>query len=130
MLHTNWDNLMMKWSGCQRWWEVPNDWKSFVKTAEGLCKRTQERDEDTKKRGFSLIEAEKFQNEAEEERQKNKMKERKKLRIWDPAWRNQMRIQILGDRNQYCELDEWKMEDQQSKVQSEGTEDTAHDGQN
>ena len=52
VVHTNWDNLMMKWSGCQRLWEVSNDRKSFVKTAEELCKRTLERDEDKEKRGF------------------------------------------------------------------------------
>ena len=95
VVHTNWVNLMMTWSGCQRWWEVPNDWKSFVKTAEGLGKRTLERDEDTKKRGFSLIEGAKFHHKAEGERKKNKMKQREKLRIWDPVWGNQMRFQIL-----------------------------------
>ena len=40
VVHTNCDDLMKKWSGCQRWWDVSNDWKSLVKTAEGLCKRT------------------------------------------------------------------------------------------
>ena len=34
VVHTNWDNLWMKWTGCQRWWEVSKDWKRFVKTAE------------------------------------------------------------------------------------------------
>ena len=53
VVHTNWDNLMMKWSGSQSWWEVSNDWKSFVKTAEDLRKRTLGRDEDKKKRSFS-----------------------------------------------------------------------------
>ena len=52
VVDTNWDNLMMKWSGIQRWWQVSNDWKSLVKTAEDLCKRTMERDEDKTKRGF------------------------------------------------------------------------------
>ena len=51
VVHTNWGNLMIRWSG---WWEVTSDWKSFAKTVEELCKRTLERDEDTKKRGFSL----------------------------------------------------------------------------
>ena len=101
VVHTIWDNLMMKWSGSQRWWDVSNDWKSFVQTAEDWCRRTLERDEDIKKKGFSLIGGEKrFQNKAEEERKKNKIKEREKQRIWDPAWGNQMRIQILGDSNQ------------------------------
>ena len=50
VVHTNWHNLMTKWSGSQRWWAVSNDWKSFVKTAEDLCKRTLERDEDKKER--------------------------------------------------------------------------------
>ena len=99
VVDTNWDNLMMKWSGIQRWWQVSNDWKSLVKTAEDLCKRTMERDEDKKKRGFSLIGREKVQIKAKEERKKNKVEERKKLRIWDPAWGNQMRIQFLEDSN-------------------------------
>ena len=97
VVHTNWDNLMMRWSGCQRWWEVSNDWKSFAKTAEELCKRTLERDEDKKKGGFSWTGREDVQNKAEEERKLKKMNAREKQRIWDPAWGNQMRIQILGD---------------------------------
>ena len=40
-----------------------------------------------------------FQNEDEAERRKKKLKERDKLRNWDPAWRNQLRVQILGDSN-------------------------------
>ena len=41
-----------------------------------------------------------------------------------------MRIQILDDGNQYCEVDEWKMEDQQTNDKSDGTKDTEHDRQN
>ena len=37
VVHTNWDNLLLKWSGNQRWWDVSKDWKSFVKTAKGFC---------------------------------------------------------------------------------------------
>ena len=70
-----------------------------MKTAEELCKRTLERDEDRKKRGFSLIGEEQFQNKAEEEKKKNMKKEREKQRIWDHAWGNEMRIQILGNAN-------------------------------
>ena len=54
VVHTNWDNLMMKWSGCQRWWRVSNDWTSCVKTAEKLCKRILKKEEDRKVKGFSL----------------------------------------------------------------------------
>ena len=87
MVHTNCDNLMMKWSGCQRRWDVSNDWKSLVKTAEGLCKRTLVKDEGKKRRRECPITGrEEAQNKAETERKKNKMKEREKLRIWDPAW--------------------------------------------
>ena len=70
-----------------------------MKTAEELCKRTLERDKDKMVRDFPLIGKEDVQNEGENERHKNKMKKRKKLRIWDPAWGNQMRILILGDSN-------------------------------
>ena len=87
----------MKWSSCQRWWDVSKDWKSFVKTAEELCKRTLERDKGKKVRDFPLIGKEDVQNEAENERHKNKMRKRETLRVWDPAWGNQMRLQILCD---------------------------------
>ena len=118
MVHTNWDNLMMKWSGCQRWWEVSNDWKSLVKTAEELCKRILKRDEDKKARGFSLIGREDERSKIEEERKKNKMKERGKLRIWDPAWGNQMRIQILGDTNLIVNRvnGKWKINNQKFRM--------------
>ena len=76
VVHTHFDNLMMKWSGCQRWWEVSNDWKSFVKTAEELCKRILKRDEDKVVRGFSLTEEKDERSKIEEERSKSKMKER------------------------------------------------------
>ena len=33
VVHTNWHNLRMKWSGCQRWWEV-------TKRLEKLCKNS------------------------------------------------------------------------------------------
>ena len=36
---TNCDNLMMKWSVCQRWWEFSNNLKCFVKTVEELRRR-------------------------------------------------------------------------------------------
>ena len=64
--------------------------------------------------GFSLIGGENVQNNAEEEG-KNKMKERKKQRIWDPAWDNQMRIQILGDSNLIVNWMNKDTEDQQTK---------------
>ena len=68
-----------------------------MKTAEELCRRTTVKDEDTKKSSFPSVEKEDVQQNAEEERKKNKMKEREKQRIWDSARRNQMRIQMLGD---------------------------------
>ena len=99
VVHTNWDNLMVRWSGSQRWWEVSNDWKSFVKTAEELCTRTLGKHEDKKRRECSLTGSEDTQSKAEMERKKNKKKEREKLRMWDLARGNQMRIQIWGDPN-------------------------------
>ena len=70
-----------------------------MKTAEELCKRTLKGEEDKKVKGFSLTGDKDERSNIEEGRKKNKMKERKKLKIWDPAWRNQMRIQILGEGN-------------------------------
>ena len=112
VVHTNWDNLMFKWAHSQRWWETSTDWESFGNTVEDVCKRTLGRDEDNKMKGF-FFEWRRKENTEEEGRKKNKMQERERQRIWDPAWGNQMRIQILGDSNFDCELDEWEMYDQQ-----------------
>ena len=98
VVHTNWDNLWIKWSGCQRWWEVSKHWKSFVRTAEELCRRSLNRDVDKKKGSPFLKEMVNAQGKAEEERKNWKMKEREKQRIWDPACGNQKRIQTLGTR--------------------------------
>ena len=100
-----------------------------MKTAEELCKRTLERDEDNKKKGFSLIGGQKIQNKAEEERKKNKMKKREKQGIWDPAWCDEMRIPIWRDSKCDSEMDELRMEDQQSKIQDDGAKDAEHAGQ-
>ena len=83
--HTNWDNLLMKWNGCKRWWELSKDWKSFVKTAEEPCKRILKKDEDKIVRGLSLTEGKDERSKIEDERKKNRMKKREKLRIWDPT---------------------------------------------
>ena len=50
-------------------------------------------------KGLSLNGGDKTQNKEEEERKKNKMKESERQRNWDPAWGNQMRIQIMGGSN-------------------------------
>ena len=49
---------------------------------------------------------------------KNKMEEREKQRIWDPAWGNQMRIQILGDANLIVNWmnGKWKINNQKVKM--------------
>ena len=54
VVHTNWNNLLMKWSGCEMWWECSEDWKSYVKMAEELCKRILKKDEDCKESVFPL----------------------------------------------------------------------------
>ena len=59
---------------------------------------------------LSLVEK-RHKNKAETERKKNKMKEREKLRIWDPARCNQMRIQILGGSSLIVNRMNRKMED-------------------
>ena len=100
VVHTNWDNLMLKWADTQRWWEKSKDWESFVKTAEDLHKRSLRRNEDNKMQALSLNGGDKTQNKEEEERKKNKMKERERQRNWDPAWSNQSEVR-----------------DQQSKIQ-------------
>ena len=53
---------------CQRWWEVSKDWKSFVRTAEELRRRTLIRDVDTKKVSPLLEEMVNAQSKAAEAR--------------------------------------------------------------
>ena len=124
VVHTDWDNLMLKWSGCQRLRAFSNDLKSFVKTEEGLCKRTLERDEDKKKRGFFLVRKRRFQNKAEEETKENKMKERERQRIWDPAWSNQVRILFFGDSNLSVTWmnGKWKINNQKFRMMVQKTQ--------
>ena len=69
---------MLKWTGTQRWWETSKDCESFVKTAEGLRKRSLRRNEDNKMKALSLNGGDKTQNKEEEERKKNKMKDRER----------------------------------------------------
>ena len=96
------------------------DWKSFVKTAEALCKRTLGRNEDNKKKGFSLIGGEKIQNKEEEERKKNKMKERGEAEDLGSRLGQSHENSDFGRPKSDGELDEWEMDDQQSKVQDAG----------
>ena len=35
VVHTTWDNLMMKWNGTQTWWEFSNDWKKLREDGRG-----------------------------------------------------------------------------------------------
>ena len=97
--HASWDSLMTRWSGCQRWWNACKGWESFVKAAEELCKRAPTRKENKVTENWTKIYKQDVQSEQEEERKKNMMKERNRLRIWDPAWGNQIRVQIMGDSN-------------------------------
>ena len=53
---------------CQRWWEVSKDWKSFVRTAEELRRRTLVRNVDTKKVSPLLEEMVNAQSKGEEAR--------------------------------------------------------------
>ena len=91
--------------------------------------RTLRRNEDNKMKGLPLKGGEKTQNKDEEGRKKNEMKERERQRIWDLAWGNQTRIQILGDSKSDCALDEREIEEQQSKILDDGARDAEHDRQ-
>ena len=76
VVHTNWDNLWTRWSGNQRWWEGSGDWKSFVKTAEDLCRKILLKDVDTRKGSPLLEEIVRVQSKAEgdKEREENEGK--------------------------------------------------------
>ena len=52
---------------------------------------------------------------------KNKMKEIKRQRNWDSAWRNQMRTQILGDMIVNWVNGKWKMNNQKFKMMIQKT---------
>ena len=49
VVHTNWDNIWVKWGGSQRWWKASKDWKSFTRTATDLSQRDLVKEEDEKK---------------------------------------------------------------------------------
>ena len=63
------------------------------------------------------------QNKAEEVRKNNNMKQRLKLRIWDPAWGNQMRIHLLGDSNLIVNWmnSKWKINNQKFRAMVQKT---------
>ena len=63
------------------------------------------------------------QNKAEEERRKKAMKERENKEF------GILHGDIKREFGSDCELDEWKMEDQQPEVQKDGPKDTEHFGQ-
>ena len=96
--HPNWDNKWAKWSGHLRWWEASGDWNSFTKTAADLGRGVLSKEVEEKKGGPPAEGMGNGQNRVEEERKKA-MKEREAQRIWHPAWRNQMRVELLGDSN-------------------------------
>ena len=87
VVHTNCDNLMTKWSGLQRWWETSKGWDSFRRTAEEICKEIKPSNWKNEN------------NQEEDERTKSIVKERDKLRRWDPSWCHQTRVQNVGDSN-------------------------------
>ena len=54
------------------------------------------------------------------------MQERKRQRIWDPAWGKQMRIQILGDSNLLVNWmnGKWKINNQKVRMMVQKTQNT------
>ena len=95
-----------------------------MKTAEGLCKRTLGEDYHKKRRECPLTGRKDTLNSAEKERKKNKMKEREGLRIWDLAWSNQMRIQILEDSSSIVNFvnRRWKIHNQKFRPMVQKTQ--------
>ena len=67
----------------------------FCKSGRGALQKSCK-----KNRGsLNKIDKQDEKSEKEEERKKNMMNKRDKLRIWDPSWGNQIRVQIIGDSN-------------------------------
>ena len=78
----NWDSLMMKWSGCQRWWVPDKEWDSFVPADDRICKRTLKKDK--KREGKSSGRT--IKDEESGKKKKKVQQERGRLRRWDARW--------------------------------------------
>ena len=80
-------------------------------------------------KGLSLIGGEKIQNKrrgGKEEEQNERKKEAEDL---GSCLGQSNENSGFGRLESDCELDEWEMEDQQSKVQDDGAQDAEHAGQ-
>ena len=75
-------------------------WESFVSTAEELCKRDLNRDDNHVAKGWNRNYDQDGKAE-ENERKKSVMKKIDQLRNWDPAWEHQTRVQIMDDSSLY-----------------------------
>ena len=69
------------------------------------------------------------QNKEEEERRKNKMKEKERAEELGSCLDVSNETSNLGRLELDCQLDEQKVEGQQSKIQDDDTKDTEYDGQ-
>ena len=86
---------------------------------EEICKRILKRGEDNVVRGFSLTEGKDERSKIEDERKKNKMKERGKLRILGSCVEKPNEGSDHERLKSDCELVEWKVEDKHSKFRAE-----------
>ena len=74
--------------------------EKFCKSGRGaLQKSSNKKREQGDRKLYHFFKKQDEKSEQEEERKKKIMKERNKLRIWDPGWGNQIRVQIMGDSN-------------------------------
>ena len=112
--HTNWDNLMTKWSDSQRWWETSKEWDRIVSAAEEICRRT-----------LGYLPTERVR------RIRKRMKGRRpqcrketKLRKWDPSWRKQTRVQTWRDSNLVVNSlkGRWKINSQRFRAEVQKTQ--------
>ena len=130
VVHTNWDSLMTRWSGCRRWWESCKGWENFVKAAEELCKRALKREENKGTQGWNRNDEQEEKGEQAKERKNNIMKERNKLRNWDPSWANQIMVQIMGDSNLVVNWKNGRWKINYQKFGAEVQKDAESTGQN
>ena len=63
-------------------------------------------------------------NQKEDERKKSIMKERDKLRKWNPGWRNQTRVQIMGKFHLAVNVlhGRWKINSQEFRAEVQKTQ--------
>ena len=101
-----------------------------MSTTEGFCKKALKRDANKVIQCWTRNDEQEEESKKDKERKKSIMKERDKLRNWDPRLEESDESSGYGRHQSGCELAEWKVENKQSKIQSRRAKDAESVGQN